>query len=107
MMLNMIFFVHAFLAFDILVLDRVSKWLALNYCIKEQSITSFLSCNLTFNRGISWGMLHDANSMVFTLVTVLIACITAFITYLAIMRLREGLWSIAYICVAAGSLSNL
>lgn len=104
---NMFLFLHAHLAVMILFFDRVSKMIALRDCVTEQKITSFLSCALTFNRGISWGMLHDANTWVFVLVTVLIACVTAFIAYLTLTRLQKGLWSIGYVCVVAGSLSNL
>lgn len=107
MTVNMFLFLHAHLAVMILFFDRVSKMIALRDCVIEHKITSFLSCALTFNRGISWGMLHDANNWVFVLVTVLIACVTAFIAYLTLTRLQQGLWSIGYVCVVVGSISNL
>lgn len=104
---SMFLFLHAHLAFMILFFDRVSKIIALRDCVIEKKITSFFACALTFNRGISWGMLHDANNWVFVLVTVLVACVTAFIAYLTLTRLQKGLWSIGYVCVVAGSVSNL
>jgi len=95
------------LAVVILVADRLTKLLALAYCASEQVISPFVSCALTFNRGISWGMLHDANGTVFGMVTVLIACITGYIAYLGVQRSRVGDPAIGYVCVVAGSVSNL
>lgn len=107
MHINRFLVTNAVLAFLIVILDQITKGYAITHCSAEQKISSFFSCHLTFNRGISWGMLHDANSLVFLLVTLLIGCITAFIAYLALARMREGLWAFGYICVVAGSVSNL
>lgn len=95
------------LAITILLADRITKMLALTYCATERVINSYASCILTFNRGISWGMLHDANNGVFWGVTLMIASITAYLAYLTLQRLRAGDAAFGYVCVVAGSLSNL
>jgi signal peptidase II len=95
------------LATLILLADRITKMLALAYCATERVISPFASCILTFNRGISWGMLHDSCEGVFWAVTVMIACITAYLAYIMIERLRAGDPALGYVCVVAGSVSNL
>lgn len=95
------------LAGFIIAFDRVTKLISLRSCITEQKISSFLSCQLTFNRGISWGMLHDANGFVFWLVTSFIGLLTAYLAYLGLQLVREGKNGLAYFAVAAGSCANL
>jgi signal peptidase II len=95
------------LAMVILFADRITKMLALAHCRTEQVISSFASCILTFNRGISWGMLHDSSEGVFWAVTMMIACITAYLAYIMVQRMRAGDPALGYVCVVAGSVSNL
>lgn len=95
------------LAIIILLADRITKTLALTYCTTERVINSYASCILTFNRGISWGMLHDSSNGVFWGVTLMIACITAYLGYLTLQRMRAGDSAFGYVCVVAGSVSNL
>ncbi len=100
-------FIHLSLASVILFLDRITKFYALTRCAIEQKVTSFLSCALTFNRGISWGMLHYANGYVFAFVTALIAVITAYLAYLGWQKMKDGESVIGYVLVVAGSVSNI
>lgn len=55
---------YTLLAAGALLIDRGAKWYALHAWVQEQVITSFLSFQLTFNRGISWGMLHSADRVI-------------------------------------------
>jgi signal peptidase II len=102
------YFVHSLVLIALItILDRITKIYALSHCAIEQRVTSFLSCALTFNRGISWGMLHHANGYVFVLVTAFIAAITAYIAYLGWQRIQAGEWAMGYMLVVIGSISNI
>lgn len=107
MNLRTIFALEFLLACGIIAADRFTKIIALAHCASEQIITSFASCVLTYNRGISWGMLHDSQDGVFWLVTILIASVTVYIAYLGIERWRMGESVVSYVCVVAGSVSNV
>lgn len=99
--------IQSTLFFDVLIIDQLTKCIALKLCAIEQVISSFLTCHITFNRGISWGMLHHADESIFWLITILIAMITLYIAYLGWRRMRAGEWAIGYVLVVAGSISNV
>lgn len=101
------FITQIVLATFILLADRITKMLALTHCATEKVLSSFTTCILTFNRGISWGMLHDSNEAIFWAVTLMIACITGYLAYLTWQRLQAGDQALGYVCVVAGSVSNL
>ena len=81
---------YSFLAAAILILDQLTKWYALENIRIPQIVTNFLSFELAFNRGISWGLLHSASNCLFGLVTLIVAGITFFIGVLAWQRFKEG-----------------
>lgn len=95
------------LATVIFILDRITKLAALTYAQTPIIINRHLAFELTFNRGISWGMFHDATEIVFGMVTMVIALITALLCWHAYYHYRQGgaLWG--HICIITGSIANL
>lgn len=91
----------------IVLLDRITKKKALDYCAQQSTSTSFVRCELTFNRGISWGLFHSSDTLVFYIISFVIACITGVIAYYAYNRFLQGNCIVGEMCVIAGSLSNL
>ena len=88
-------------------LDRITKYVALSYCGHTQKVDSFISCYLSFNRGISCGIFHSDNELQFLVVSIIIAGITvALASYAAIRYLNHQL-ILGEILVLAGSCSNL
>ena len=95
-----------FVLFALLILiDRVSKYWVLNY---EASYNNgaFFGIQLSFNRGISWGMFHSENSSTFILVSAVIACTLLYFLYYTFCLYREGKSIFAYLFICAGAISN-
>lgn len=104
---NKYFIAQLALAVVILLADRITKMLALTYCVTERVLSPYASCILTFNRGISWGMLHNSGEGAFWAVTAMIAVITGYLAFITVQRMRMGDPALGYVCVVVGSFSNL
>lgn len=87
--------------------DRISKWWALSNAVDQYVITPWLSFDLIYNRGISWGMLHSVQTLGFVLVTILIGGVTTFLGVYAYRRALAGYAIYGEILVLAGSCANL
>ncbi len=98
---------YALLYACILGLDIVTKVFAVRFCQSEVVITSFFSCELAYNRGVSWSMLHSDSSLVFALVTALIVFIVGWLVLYTRNRCQAGYPIGAEIAVLAGSTGNL
>jgi len=91
----------------IIGIDRVSKLLALRY-VSDHSIelTRFLSFELTFNRGISWGMFQAHNSIIFGIISLIIALVIITLGSYTYVRAANNKIVLGEIFVLAGALSN-
>ena len=98
---------YLILGFLICIFDRFSKYYVLSNCTSRCVINRFLSFEVIFNRGISWGLFHSASDIVFILVTITIALITVFLAGYAYVRFQYGLTVFGEVLVFAGSFSNL
>lgn len=98
---------YSFLATAVIILDRITKWYALNNWQLREHINQFLSFELTFNRGISWGMFHNASNSLFVIVSMIIAAVTIAVAGVAIYKLRAGECIWGETLIVAGSISNL
>jgi len=87
--------------------DRATKSFILAHNFLQYKINSFLSFNLVFNRGISWGMFSSSNFFVFFLVSILISIITLLILLYGYQRYKSGYAIIGETLIIAGSLSNI
>jgi signal peptidase II len=99
---------YIFLAVGIFIIDRVTKLAALAWCTESaRTINSYLSFEVVFNRGISWGMLHSSSDALFVIVSVIIAIITALLCGYAYHSYMRGNSIAAEVCIIAGSCCNL
>jgi signal peptidase II len=99
---------YIFLGTIIFALDRITKLAALAYCSNAAYVVNpYLSFEVVFNRGVSWGMLHSSTTSLFILVSAVIAIITAFLCWHAYYNWRAGNSIIGHTCIIAGSLGNL
>lgn len=89
------------------VLDRITKYIALTYCELVQKTDSFVSCYLSFNRGISWGMFHSDNELPYLILSIIIAGITLALAVYAAIRYANHQSIVGETLVLAGSFSNL
>jgi signal peptidase II len=86
--------------------DRLSKALAIMYCQDSVAIAPFLSCDLTFNRGISWSMFHADAQLPFVIVSGVVLLVTLFLACYACRRYVQNHSIIGEVMVLAGSCSN-
>ncbi len=98
---------YVLLSAFVFLLDRITKYYALTSCSEQCRVNAFLSFEVVFNRGISWGLLHSDGSALFLFVTFLIAAITFSFMFYAYLRLMQGFLIIGETLVIAGSLCNL
>jgi lipoprotein signal peptidase len=90
----------------IVLADRASKHLALQLQ-HAYEVAPFLSFQKAFNKGISWGLLHDvAYPLVEIILKIGIAVIIALLMRYIYLRYRSGYSVYAEIAVLAGAVSN-
>jgi signal peptidase II len=98
----------SFFGVAIIGIDRLTKWYALAHCFMSPwNLTSFFSCDVSFNRGISWGLFYTSNTLFFGLMSWFIVLVTLAMAVWATMRYLQGYSIIGEICVIAGSLANI
>src|SRR5689334_4447188 len=98
---------YCVLGIVILIIDRITKLAALTYLQLPRVVNNYLTFELTFNRGISWGLFHDATGIAFIILSAMIAVITAMICWDAYYRYHQGKKIWGHVCIIAGSVSNL
>lgn len=97
---------YSFLAAMIFFVDRWTKHLVL-YGWSGCKINDFLSVDLVFNRGMSFGLFHSQDLIIFTLVNLLIASVIGLLTWHAYTRLRAGKNIIGEVFIFTGAISNV
>lgn len=90
-----------------LLMDRISKQIIVNKQIAYQEISNYLYFDLTYNRGISWGMFNVENSIIFILISTLVIIITLFLFWYAWEKSKKNQLIIGEILVISGSISNI
>lgn len=103
--------IHSFWYFllfsGVLTADRITKNWALEYCIEPYQINQFLSFELIFNRGVSWGLFNSSSDLVFSLVSLLIVGIMIGLGLYTFVRWNNTHWVIGEVLVLSGALSNM
>lgn len=101
--------VHAILFGVLFLLDRITKLYALINCTVSQEIMQGVSCDLVFNRGVSWGLFHSYETVPFYMVTGVVLMITVFLgIYIVPLCVRKiGYDTVGGIMIFAGSISNI
>ncbi|EKD48767.1 MAG: lipoprotein signal peptidase [uncultured bacterium] len=100
-------FGYGVVSLAVIAFDRISKWYAIHTWQLPQQINQFLSFELMYNRGISWGLFHSASNCLFTTVSFIIAAVTIAVAVLAIQKFKTGEWIGGEVLVVAGSISNI
>ncbi len=98
---------YTILALFVFLLDRITKFGAMQYCMDRCYINRFLSFEVGFNRGITWGMFYSQSTMQFICITLLIFAITCALIWYAWDRAKEGHSIFGELLVISGSLSNI
>lgn len=90
------------------LIDRVSKYAILkasNYL--PLSFSPVLTFDITFNRGISWGIFHTTSTTQFLIVSSLIAIVAGLLVMYALTQYRNGQAIHGELLVMTGAVSNL
>ncbi len=98
---------YSLLFLSVLLVDRITKNMALCYLHDRIQVNSFLSYDLVLNRGISWGIFHDSSNYLFLAVSVGIACIIAGVGFYTFIKWMNREYVIGELLVLAGATSNL
>ncbi len=89
------------------IVDRVTKLYALEHFNFEHVINPFLSFELVFNRGVSWGLFHGSSTLGFMLLTAVILVGTLVFSREAYKKARQGENVIGELLIITGSVSNM
>jgi signal peptidase II len=94
--------------FTIIALDQVTKNWALSTCADRPLVlSSFLSCSVTYNRGVAWSLIASDDSRIFFFVSTFVFCLTLFIGYVGYQRYKEGKNAWGECLIVSGSIGNL
>lgn len=98
---------YGLLGVALIVLDRIAKYAVLSRCVQACKVNEYLSFELVFNRGTSWGLFHSQTDSIFWLITLGVIAITGAVFAYAVLRFRAGHMILGEVMVIAGSLSNI
>ena len=92
----------------ILIADRISKMLALVFLQhQDMKVFSGLNLSLTWNRGISWGMLSSQSVIGYSILTTVIGLIIVAFSLYTFYEFRKGNSIIFEVLVLSGAISNI
>jgi Signal peptidase (SPase) II. len=57
-------FIYAMIGMSVVIIDQLVKYYVLMVCDQRCEINQFLSFDIAFNRGVSWGMFHSKSDIV-------------------------------------------
>ena len=89
------------------LLDRWTKAKVLSGKLSGSWLGGFVSTQLTFNRGISFGMFHSAGPLVHKIMTGVIVAAVVGVWVYAVLRVRRKKNILGEIMVLAGAFGNL
>lgn len=98
---------YSFIVFFVLLVDRITKLYAIANLKVPHEVTSFLSGELVFNQGISWGMFNNGDGSNFLVVSMVVIFVTSILVYYAYTRIKLGYTIYGELLVIVGSISNI
>lgn len=92
----------------IICIDQATKMWALLACADSPLfLTSFLSCFVTYNRGVAWSLIASDNFFIFSVVSMFVLFLTILIAYTGYQRYKQGENAWGECLIVAGSIGNL
>lgn len=99
---------YSSLFITILLLDQLTKMWAIRACAQAPLfLTSFLSCTLTYNRGVACSFAASDNPFIFFFLSMFVFFLTLFIAYTGYQRYKEHKSAWGECLIVAGSVGNL
>ena len=90
----------------VLFIDRLTKYIVM-YHIQHYQVNHFLSIDLVFNRGVSFGLFHSQDMITFTVVNILIGSIITLLAAHSYARIINDKLIIGEIFILTGAISNM
>ena len=98
---------YIIVAVFILLCDRISKIIALTYCLQEMiQVNNYISFFVEMNRGFSWGILNSSHDILFLIVSFVVLLLTFLLCQQALFNYRKGFLIWGHVFIIAGSISN-
>ncbi len=97
---------HLEVGISFFCIDRIIKYMIVHY-VPSYTITSFLSIDLTFNRGISFGLFDSENYYTHFALIGLISLVLGWLVVHTFQRFLQQKTIIGEVFIFAGALSNL
>lgn len=93
----------------VILLDRITKWWALSFvCQAPLSLVGdYISCMVTYNRGVSWSLLSSNTMYGFIAVALLVILVIGALVMHTIKAYQQKHRIIGELLVLGGALSNL
>lgn len=91
----------------VLLVDRVTKYYALQNFVNNYKINDYLSFDLSINRGISWSLFDSQNVYVFIAISVVIFLVLVSLFYYSFLRFKDNKNIFAEALIISGGSSNL
>jgi signal peptidase II len=98
---------NTILFFIVLICDRITKYWAYHYLEHGFNVSSFLSFNLTFNRGIACGIFNVPDEMIFWSVNCFVITLYCAFAFFFYQRMHAALELIGATFILAGGISNI
>lgn len=93
-------------AAGLMLIDRLTKYWVM-YCMPQYKINSWCSIDLVFNRGISFGLFHSHDVMIFSAVNILIGSVIAMLMVHSCYRFISGQSILGEVAIFTGAISNV
>ncbi len=106
-MIKKYWFFYFLLLLLLTIADRCSKLFALKAFVVPYKVNNFLSFELAFNRGISWGLFGSGSDILFAVVNLVIILFLIFFIIYMKQRYEDKRSIFAELLVMCGALSNV
>lgn len=97
---------YTLLAVSLLFIDRLTKYMVM-YNLPHYQIHPFVHIDLVFNRGMSFGLFHSQDALVFMIVNILIGCVIALLAVHTYDRIVHKKHIVGEIFIFTGAISNV
>ncbi len=93
----------------VIILDRITKLWAIEYACQAplSLVGNYMSCMVTYNRGVSWSLLSYESILGFSLVTALIVGVIGMLLFHMFVEYRKHNALFGELLVVGGAVANL
>jgi signal peptidase II len=101
------FYHYIFVFSAVILLDRITKYMVLNFVDGYYRVTSILSFQPVLNRGIAGGIFNSINTTNFVLISLFVFFIYGLLLFYTVSQWKQKRSVLAETFILAGGLSNI